>query len=232
MPLPELHPKLEAALRARGVESVFAHQAESLAAARRGEHVVVATGTASGKTLAFNLPVLDALAAEPKLRALYLYPTKALAQDQARSLTELGVAGVNQDVLRRQPASEQGHGAVAAAAGEPVDEVQAAADPSAVDGPDAEYAGRPAQWDPAWEDAWSDAAGYDGWYDVAGRQFAGRAANGADGRYAGNRVGRAAVACLGRHAGPRAASRAFGNHHEVVRRGARYAARRRLDLDI
>ncbi len=94
VPLPELHPKLEAALRARGVESVFAHQAESLAAARRGEHVVVATGTASGKTLAFNLPVLDALAAEPKLRALYLYPTKALAQDQARSLTELGVAGV------------------------------------------------------------------------------------------------------------------------------------------
>src|SRR5262245_62667394 len=59
VPLPELHPKLEAALRARGVEALFAHQAESLAAARRGEHVVVATGTASGKTLAFNLPVLD-----------------------------------------------------------------------------------------------------------------------------------------------------------------------------
>ncbi len=92
--LPELHPKLEAALRARGVESLFAHQAESLAAARRGEHVVVATGTASGKTLAFNLPVLDALAAEPKLRALYLYPTKALAQDQARSLAELAVPRV------------------------------------------------------------------------------------------------------------------------------------------
>src|SRR5512134_24587 len=71
VPLPELHPKLEAALRALGVESLFGHQAESLAAARRGEHVVVATGTASGKTLAFNLPVLDALAADPKLRALY-----------------------------------------------------------------------------------------------------------------------------------------------------------------
>jgi DEAD/DEAH box helicase domain-containing protein len=94
VPLPELHPKLRAALAARGVETLFAHQAESLAAARRGEHVVVATGTASGKTLAFNLPVLDALAAEPKLRALYLYPTKALAQDQARSLGELAVPRV------------------------------------------------------------------------------------------------------------------------------------------
>jgi DEAD/DEAH box helicase domain-containing protein len=94
VPLPDLHPKLEAALRARGVDRLFIHQAESLAAARRGEHVVVATGTASGKTLAFNLPVLDALAAEPKLRALYLYPTKALAQDQARSLAELAVSRV------------------------------------------------------------------------------------------------------------------------------------------
>jgi DEAD/DEAH box helicase domain-containing protein len=94
VPLPELHPRLEAALRGRGVETLFAHQAESLAAARRGEHVVVATGTASGKTLAFNLPVLDALAEEPKLRALYLYPTKALAQDQARALGELGVQRV------------------------------------------------------------------------------------------------------------------------------------------
>ncbi len=94
MPLPELDPRLDAALRARGVETLFAHQAESLAAARRGEHVVVATGTASGKTLAFNLPVLDALAADPKLRALYLYPTKALAQDQARSLAELRVPHV------------------------------------------------------------------------------------------------------------------------------------------
>src|SRR5213078_3238436 len=51
------------------------------------ENVIVTTGTASGKTLAFNLPVLDALAREPKNRALYLYPTKALAQDQARALS-------------------------------------------------------------------------------------------------------------------------------------------------
>ena len=64
------------------------------AAAQRGGNVIVTTGTASGKTLAFNLPVLDALAADRHARALYLYPTKALAQDQARSLGELGVAGV------------------------------------------------------------------------------------------------------------------------------------------
>ena len=77
------------ALRAGGVDALYTHQAEALAAARAGRHVLVATGTASGKTLAFNLPVLDTLAAEPKLRALYLYPTKALAQDQARSLAAL-----------------------------------------------------------------------------------------------------------------------------------------------
>jgi DEAD/DEAH box helicase domain-containing protein len=94
VPLPELHPKLEGALRAGGISELFAHQAESLAAARRGEHLVVSTGTASGKTLAFNLPVLDEIAGEPKLRAIYLYPTKALAQDQARSLAELRVPGV------------------------------------------------------------------------------------------------------------------------------------------
>jgi DEAD/DEAH box helicase domain-containing protein len=87
VPIPsELHPRVRAALEAQGVTEIYRHQAEAFAAAGRGEHLVVSTGTASGKTLAFNLPALDALAAEPKLRALYLYPTKALAQDQARAL--------------------------------------------------------------------------------------------------------------------------------------------------
>ena len=54
-----------------------------LEAAARGEHLIVTTGTASGKTLAFNLPVLDALARDPKLRTLYLYPTKALARTRS-----------------------------------------------------------------------------------------------------------------------------------------------------
>jgi DEAD/DEAH box helicase domain-containing protein len=86
-PLPDgLHPKVREALAAQGIESLYAHQAEAWDAAARGENLIVTTGTASGKTLAFNLPVLDALAREPKQRALYLYPTKALAQDQLRGL--------------------------------------------------------------------------------------------------------------------------------------------------
>ena len=100
-PLPEgLEPRVRAALAARGIEELYVHQLEAWEAAARGEHVVVATGTASGKTLAFNLPVLDALAREPKLRALYLYPTKALAQDQARSLRLLGSRTALQKRLR------------------------------------------------------------------------------------------------------------------------------------
>src|SRR5881398_247110 len=83
-PLPdELHPRVREALPFDGL---YEHQREAWDAARRGEHFIVTTGTASGKTLAFNLPVLDAVARDPKLRTLYLYPTKALAQDQARTL--------------------------------------------------------------------------------------------------------------------------------------------------
>jgi DEAD/DEAH box helicase domain-containing protein len=77
-----------------GVDTLYAHQRDAWDAAQRGEHLIVTTGTASGKTLAFNLPVLDALAREPKNRALYLYPTKALAQDQARALGELAIPKV------------------------------------------------------------------------------------------------------------------------------------------
>ena len=93
-PIPaELQPAVHAALERRGIAELYAHQAQAYTAARDG-NVIVTTGTASGKTLAFNLPVLDALAADRHARALYLYPTKALAQDQARSLAELGVPGV------------------------------------------------------------------------------------------------------------------------------------------
>ena len=86
-PLPDdLHPRVREALAVHGIAELFTHQAEAWKTAARGEHLIVTTGTASGKTLAFNLPILDALAREPKRRALYLYPTKALAQDQLRSL--------------------------------------------------------------------------------------------------------------------------------------------------
>ncbi|HZS23980.1 MAG TPA: DEAD/DEAH box helicase [Gaiellaceae bacterium] len=94
-PLPEaVHPNVLDALARQGIRELYTHQAEAWDAASRGEHVIVTTGTASGKTLAFNLPVLDALAREPKTRALYLYPTKALAQDQARALGALAVPRV------------------------------------------------------------------------------------------------------------------------------------------
>src|SRR5579871_6020814 len=88
-PLPgELHP---AARAAAGVERLYVHQRTAWDAAARGENVIVTTGTASGKTLAFNLPVLDSIARDTKTRALYLYPTKALAQDQFRTLASYRV---------------------------------------------------------------------------------------------------------------------------------------------
>jgi DEAD/DEAH box helicase domain-containing protein len=94
-PLPQgVHDAVRTALARGGIERLYTHQAEAWEAAGRGEHVIVTTGTASGKTLAFNLPVLDSLAREPHNRALYLYPTKALAQDQARALGELAVPKV------------------------------------------------------------------------------------------------------------------------------------------
>jgi DEAD/DEAH box helicase domain-containing protein len=95
MPIPpDLHPHLREALSRIGIDDLYAHQARAYELARGGGHLIVTTGTASGKTLAFNLPVLDALAADPHSRALYLYPTKALAQDQARTLAGLAVPGV------------------------------------------------------------------------------------------------------------------------------------------
>jgi DEAD/DEAH box helicase domain-containing protein len=107
VPFPDdLHPRVVEALERRGLSSLYAHQAEAFAAAQRGEHVMVSTGTASGKTLAFNLPVLNALAAQPKDRALYLYPTKALAQDQARSLAALGVPKVRAAIYDGDTPSE------------------------------------------------------------------------------------------------------------------------------
>src|SRR5438445_7181975 len=91
-PLPaELDGRAREAIR---VPALYAHQAETWTAAARGEHVVVTTGTASGKTLAFNLPVLDAIARDPHTRALYLYPTKALAQDQYRTLAGYALPGL------------------------------------------------------------------------------------------------------------------------------------------
>jgi DEAD/DEAH box helicase domain-containing protein len=104
-PLPDdLHPRVREGL---GVDGLYSHQADAWSAARRGEHLIVTTGTASGKTLAFNLPVLDALARQPKLRALYLYPTKALAQDQLRSVSALKIPRLRPAIYDGDTPSEQ-----------------------------------------------------------------------------------------------------------------------------
>ena len=76
-------------MRRRGVERLYSHQAEAIDHALAGRSVVVPTPTASGKTLCYNLPVLDRLLREPQARALYLFPTKALAQDQMLEVHEL-----------------------------------------------------------------------------------------------------------------------------------------------
>ncbi|MSP12712.1 MAG: DEAD/DEAH box helicase [Chloroflexi bacterium] len=122
-----LAPTLAQSLARLGVRQLYTHQAQAIHAARAGQHFIVATSTSSGKTLCYNLPVLEALlsslqsgparrksrlpgqksraatrpgASQPQARALYLFPTKALAQDQLRSLTELtsGLAGGSEGV--------------------------------------------------------------------------------------------------------------------------------------
>ena len=91
VPFPsDLPPVLAAGLRQAGIEDLYAHQSEALGESAQG-HVISTSGTASGKSLSFNLPVLESLALDPKSRALYLYPTKALAQDQARKLSGLAL---------------------------------------------------------------------------------------------------------------------------------------------
>jgi len=98
VPLPaELHPGFAKALGRVGVDSLYTHQLRAFEAAA-DSNLVITSGTASGKSLAFNLPVLDGIAARPKDRALYLYPTKALAQDQARKLAQLRPPGLREAI--------------------------------------------------------------------------------------------------------------------------------------
>lgn len=84
----ELNDSIQKALLSRGIPSLYSHQKSAFDAAIRGENVVAVTPTASGKTLCYNLPVLQSIATNPNNRALYIFPTKALAQDQKSELNE------------------------------------------------------------------------------------------------------------------------------------------------
>ncbi|HEY9055427.1 MAG TPA: DEAD/DEAH box helicase, partial [Rectinemataceae bacterium] len=93
-PLPEdLAEALRTGLGRRGIEKLYSHQAEAYELARSGKNLVVVTPTASGKTLCYNLPVVQTLLEDTEARALYLFPTKALSQDQQSELNELALCG-------------------------------------------------------------------------------------------------------------------------------------------
>jgi DEAD/DEAH box helicase domain-containing protein len=116
-PAPPLPARLDARLRQRGIARLYTHQVAALDAARRGEHVAVITSTASGKTLCYTLPVLEALLGDPGACALFLYPTKALAQDQldglrAFGLDEVPVETYDGDTPARQRAAARARGRI------------------------------------------------------------------------------------------------------------------------
>ena len=92
---PELHPELLAALRREGVERLYSHQREAYELVRSGGNVVVATATASGKSLCYKIPAFENALESAASRALFLYPTKALAQDQLGKIRAFGVRGVH-----------------------------------------------------------------------------------------------------------------------------------------
>ncbi len=92
-PFPDwLDPRIRAGLEASGIERLYAHQADALREVRAGRDIVVVTSTASGKSLCYELPVLQSLAEDPAARALFLFPTKALGQDQVAALRGLATA--------------------------------------------------------------------------------------------------------------------------------------------
>ena len=85
----------------QGIEQLYTHQVAAIEATRQGHDCVVVTGTASGKTLCYNVPILEACLRDPEARALYLFPTKALAQDQFQGLLQFVAA--DEECARRHP---------------------------------------------------------------------------------------------------------------------------------
>lgn len=85
----DIHPALNKALQNRGITTLYTHQKSAYETALQGQSLVAVTPTASGKTLCYNLPVLQSIIHDPNTRALYIFPTKALAQDQKSEINEL-----------------------------------------------------------------------------------------------------------------------------------------------
>lgn len=92
-----VHPAVQATLAGEGIDNLYAHQAEAIEKVRAGDNVVIVTGTASGKTLCYNIPIVEAAIADTSATALFVYPTKALTQDQLRGIGKFNdkAAGVN-----------------------------------------------------------------------------------------------------------------------------------------
>jgi DEAD/DEAH box helicase domain-containing protein len=86
---PPLSPQIQEVLNDKGITRLYSHQAQAVNAIRKGEHTIIVTGTASGKTLCYNIPILESWQSDPQSRALLIYPTKALAQDQLKALARL-----------------------------------------------------------------------------------------------------------------------------------------------
>ncbi|MFW5713633.1 MAG: DEAD/DEAH box helicase, partial [Brevefilum sp.] len=100
-PLPEaLSPDFASCLAAIGIHSLYSHQTLAYEKVREGHNVAVVSGTASGKTLCYNLPVLDSLIKQPEGKALYLFPTKALSQDQLSNLQDTLQTGLQPDAIQ------------------------------------------------------------------------------------------------------------------------------------
>lgn len=96
----ELPGDLARALEKLGIGSLYAHQAAAIEMVRRGKNVVIATPTASGKTLTYNLPVMESLLQAPDSKALYIFPLKALEQDQLKAVRELASPSRTQSNFR------------------------------------------------------------------------------------------------------------------------------------
>ena len=106
-----LSPSLAAYINHKNIR-LYTHQCDAIDRIRAGKNVIITTPTASGKTLAFNLPVFEKLETDPAARALYLYPTKALSNDQLGTLEQMalftGISSKTCNLRWRYPAIEAG----------------------------------------------------------------------------------------------------------------------------